>query len=551
MNAEKRFTKAKLLCILAICAGLVILLTACGRLGGNRPAAGTAQRRGTEIQWGHGTTNVDPTVEFIQHINSTFNAAVTPVQLNGGYNRRNQPLPSIFTSEADPANLLNYDMTRTIPIDMLALFAPNYYNLLRSTAYGMNVTLCRNSGDLLGLPIYIGARDRLSTFSVYRLDVLEQRGVALPSNIVPVEGGRVYFSPTPFMFYQFQELAGMIKQPTRDTMGGRYAPAILNRYSQLQHLSVLKGMFGLGSYIVNDNGTSNFYFADPRYRDFLSFMADLYSENAFRINNRGAMNLGISDDINVEALLIRIGEPQFFHPVVWFQYSPSNLLAPDWAINRLQNTRQGITFLVTPPEVGPFGHSGVGINSTSVFAQNSTWVIGAHVSDDELATILEIFDYVTFDLAAYVMANFGLEGEHFEWEGVPFESRIIQSANNRLDASVNYGTLVFSTGVRLPEREVFRYGDNAITQFAASEAGRSLIIPPYREDLHGDFAQHYSQLTQRYGDALMRIREEFFFSAIRGQINIDTEWDTYIDELYQNGLSQFLTLIAQFPVVVR
>ena len=542
-------TNFKLLCVLAMCVGLATLLTACGRLGGGRPASDTAQRRGTEIRWGHGLAHVDPNIEFVQHINSAFDAAVTPVQLHGEYNRRNLPLPSIFTSEADPTYLLDHDVTRTIPVDMLALFAPNYYNLLRSTAYGMDVTLCRNSGDLLGLPIYIGARDRLSTFSVYRLDVLEQHGVALPNNIVPIEEGRVYFSPTPFTFYQFQEFARIIKQPTRDTLGERYAPAILNRYSQLQHLSVLKGMFGLGSYIVNDNGTPSFYFADPRYKDFLTFMADLHSENAFRVTFRGSMNIGISDDIDVEAVLVRVGEAQFLHPVVWFQYSPNNLLAPDWIINRLQATREGITFLVTPPEIGPFGHSGVGINSTSVFAQNYTWVIGAHVSDDELATILEIFDYVTFDMNAYVMANFGLEGEHFEWEGTPFESRIIQNPNNIMDATVNYGTLVFSTGVRLPERNVFRYGDNAITQFAASEAGRSLVIPPYREDLRGDFTQQYLLLTQQYGDDLMRIRSEFLFSAIRGEIDIEAEWYAYIDELYQNGLQQFLALIRQFPAI--
>jgi len=549
----------KLLCVLAICAGLAILLTACGMGNRNDTSAGRDQNIIVPIRWGYGYYGgpfsgqevvrafgvgaVSPDVEIVQHINSTFDVVVTPELMNRGYDRNNPP--DIFATMAVPYTLYSYGVTRTIPIDMITRFAPGYYNLLRSVDYGLDTTRHREADALLGLPIYIGTQNQLTTFSVYRLDVLQRHGVALPNDIVPLIEDRIYFSPTQFTFYQFQEFTQFIHVPNR------YAPRLVDRYSQLQHLSILKGMFGLGSYIVNDNGTPNFYFSDPRYKDFLTFMADLYDKNAFvltpwRRSHNPDFGQHVYHNNYFPLMFSRYGftSPRFANqtPVVWFQSTKEISY-----LYRILADISGGKFLITPPEVGPLGYSGVGINSTSVFAQCYTWVIGSQVSDDELAAILEIFDYITFDLNAYVMANYGIEGLHFEWEDEPFVSRIIQSDSQLQEAYTAYGARVFDTGMRLPDMDVFRHTDNALTQFAASEAGRSLVIPPYREDLHGDFAQQYALLTQRYGEALMRIRSEFLFSAIRGEIDIETEWYTYIDELQANGLSQFLSLIRAYP----
>jgi len=217
-----------------------------------------------------------------------------------------------------------------------------------------------------------------------------------------------------------------------------------------------------------------------------------------------------------------------------------------WLLEELPDAR----LLVTPPGIGPFGDSGFGVRSPSSFNQSTTWVVGAQVSDDELAIILEIFDYVSFDREAYVMVNFGFEGEHFEWEGAPFESRIVQSREGVLSAYES-GADVFNTGMHSKEGRVYRFGNNALTRHSSSDAGRQAVILPYREDIHGDFTQQYAELTEQYGEELMRIRERFFLLAIRGQIDIEAEWDAYIDELNENGLQQFLALVEQFPVVGR
>ena len=176
------------------------------------------------------------------------------------------------------------------------------------------------------------------------------------------------------------------------------------------------------------------------------------------------------------------------------------------------------------------------------------WVIGAHVSDEKLAAILRIFDYVSFDTEAYVLAAYGLVGPHFLWEGEPYNSRILDAHGRRARGFAN-GTHVLFTLFRFAETNVFYFGDNALTRHSSGPLGRDAIIRPYRQDIFGDFTAQYATLTARYGRNLLWIRQNFFSAAIGGEIDIDLMWDWYIDELNDNGLQQFLELVEQFPVV--
>jgi len=445
--------------------------------------------------------------------------------------------PCIFDTTLDMHTLLDSGTTRTIPFDMISRYAPRYANLLSSVPFGLDAFKCSDTGNLVGLPVYLASTDiDLFAYSVYRLDWLEEHSIPLPGNITPLVDGRIYFTDTAFTQDQFLEIMRAFSEPPSN-----YGFAIMRRYDQLPNLRGLKGMWGLGNSIVNDSGRPNYYFADPRYKEFLQFMAYMYGEGLFTSPNQRV------ELWQYETL--RYGIWQRI-PTGWFQADLTYLMNPAGVISWLLELQPDAKLLVAPPEVGLSGASGIGARSTSPLSSSYGWVIGVHVSDDELATILTIFDYVSFDHEAYVMVNFGLEGEHFEWEGTPFDSKIIQSREDAIRANES-GAAIFSTSMHTPEGMVYRLGNNALTRHSSSDAGRQAVILPYREDIHGDFTRQYSELTKQYGEGLMRIRERFFLLAIRGQIDIEAEWDAYIDELNENGLRQFLALVQHFPVVGR
>jgi len=272
----------------------------------------------------------------------------------------------------------------------------------------------------------------------------------------------------------------------------------------------------------------------------LQFMADMYGERIFISPNQRTAAWQYES--------LRLGAWQSIQ-TGWFQANLGSLVAAEGLIPWLLAELPSARLLVAPPEIGPFGDSGVGVRSISPFNPLEKWVISSQTTDEELSVILEIFEYVTFNMEAYVMVNYGFEGEHFEWEGVPFGSQAIQVTD--FVTAYNSGVHVLSTVMINPAGNLVRFGDNALTRYSTSDAGRRAVILPYREDIHGDFALQYAELTERYGEELVRIRERFFLLAMRGQIDIDTEWDAYIEELHENGLSQFLALIQHFPVVGR
>jgi len=521
-----------ILCLLVLGAAI---LTACGR--NNTPDI-ELPNNAMSIRWGYGYgwSGVDellPDVEIVDRISSRFVVSVIPELIQGGYDENNPP--NIFVTSSNPHDLLQYGTTRTIPMDMISRYAPNYYNLLMSIPFGLDVYKDHTAGGLIGLPIYSGSAGGLEVYSVYRLDWLERYNIALPNNIVPIREGQIYFTDTPFTHDQFIQTMRAFSEPS-----GEFGFAIMRRHGQLQYLRALKGMWGLGNGIVNDNGRPNYYFADPRYKEFLLFMARMYEERLF-----AESNLNVTTWVYTP---LRLG----MWPAIqtgWFQLDLVSLLAAEGNVPFLLEDHPDARLLVTPPEIGPFGDSGVSVQSALPFLLSMTWVTGSQTSDEELAVILEIFDYVTFDRYAYAMVNFGFEGEHYEWEGIPFESRAIGLTDPM--TAYNSGVYVFGTFMFSHAGNLMRNGDNALIRYSISNAARRAVILPYREDIHGDFALQYAELTERYGEELMRIRERFFLLAMRGQIDIETEWYTYIDELHQNGLSQFLALIEQFPVVGR
>jgi len=520
--------------VLSLLVLSIVILTACGR--DNQRVS--APNYDMSIRWGYGygggeLPELPPDAEIVNRISSTFRVSIIPEPMPNGYDEYSPP--NIFESSSNPHDLLQHGTTRTIPMDMIRRFAPNYYNLLMSVPFGLGVYTDHATGDLMGLPIYHGTNYELLIYSAYRLDWLERHNIPLPDDIVPIREGEIYFTPTPFTHEQFIEIMGVFSGLASET-----GFAIMRRYGQLSNLRALKGMWGLGNGIVNDNGRPNYYFADPRYKEFLQFMAYMYGERMFTSpNDRVAPRL--YDNLRhgiFRGQDIRTG---------WFQTNLSSILAPEgagalsWLIES-----QGARFLITPPEIGPFGDSGVGISSVSPFDQTLTWMISSQTSDEELAVILEIFNYISFDVDAYIMVNYGFEGEHFEWEGVPFESLIVRTMTNVMDA-FNSGAFFLRTGISGPIGNEVYFGNNALTNYSTSDAGRRAVILPYREDIHGDFVLRYAELTARYGEELLRIRERFFVLAIRGQIDIEAEWQSYIDELNANGLQQFLALVEHFP----
>jgi hypothetical protein len=158
---------------------------------------------------------------------------------------------------------------------------------------------------------------------------------------------------------------------------------------------------------------------------------------------------------------------------------------------------------------------------------------------------------LSFNPESWVIAMYGFEGEDFEWENEPYYSRIEQTPEQYLHAFMNQGTMALHTNIYDGKAGTLKYslGNNALTGFAESMEGKRMLIKPTRHDPFGDFAEETNALNDMYWDNILQAIQGFYIQAIKGEIDIDAAWDAYVEDLYANGLQEYIDLMAKFAEV--
>jgi hypothetical protein len=437
------------------------------------------------------------------------------------------------------ADAYKSEAIRTIPRDLIERHAPQYARLLDTEPYVADLNKVPGTEEYMGLLMYNGETHALNNFSVYRLDWLEDVGI-VPNGTVTQLFDRVYFTDQAFDQSQFIEIITAFTD--QKEARGFYLPQ--EAYAINDFLAPLAGMYGLNMTSWFD-GADGAPIAGEAYRELLHFLRYI---NEAGLSETGSIEgEGAAIDAFLHApILGRVGwwtaqtlalgyyRAHDSHGYV-LSYDPSARL------------------LIAPPEIGLSGQQGVGINSVlPVFFGNILqWVVHKDVTDEKLAVILGMFDDLSFNPESWVIAMHGFEGTNFEWEGEPYASRVVQSGEQYLVAFMNYGTMSLHTNVYDGKAGTTRYslGDNALTRFAQSMEARRMIITPTRHDPTGAFSAQTDALNAAYWEGILDIVQAFYWDAVSGAINIDTEWAAYLDRLNENGLPEYVDLISQFPRV--
>ena len=92
--------------------------------------------------------------------------------------------------------------------------------------------------------------------------------------------------------------------------------------------------------------------------------------------------------------------------------------------------------------------------------------------------------------------------------------------------------------------------NNPLYLFSISSVAKAMLLPPYKEDVMGGFIQPLSNwYAEGYRMKLEQIAADYFYDVVQGEKDMDGTWEEYLDELYLNGLSEWLEIIERYPVV--
>ncbi|MBS4205610.1 ABC transporter substrate-binding protein [Lederbergia citrea] len=452
-----------------------------------------------------------------------------------------------FTAGGQTAQeMFDSGLTRTIPKEMLEKYAPRYMKMLEENQPGPIMNLKEGSDNeylqLLGQYAHV---DGLAWGPTLRLDWLEKLGFETPGKMKAVgpSGGRekIYFTESAYTIEELEEILKAFTFNDPDGNGKNDTYGLLPANNNLNWATSLMGAFGLGTeynFIENDQLVR--MEVSEKYKEFLKLMAKWYK-------------MGIIDP-EFTTLDEKMGWEKYkTGKIGYFIAQPSYLAMDDWARGRapqniVENPDSTAKILATAPEIGPDGQQGLKAYLPVVNLADSFY-IGKKVTDEQLARILQMFDYINFDNNAR-WTVFGEVGEHSEWEGEPNKSALKVKPGLSLEEG---DTGFWAYNFRTYDKERVQWINSEYTLklkdefYAREDVKEKMLIRPYKWDLLNQ--TKLKELEKRYSGQLNTIVDEFRMKAIVGEVDIDKEWDKYVENWMKNGGKELLEELDKAPLV--
>jgi len=435
-------------------------------------------------------------------------------------------LPDIFSPYIDYADIIEQGAAREIPWGMVERLAPNYASMLGETGGRITDSFYNYYGGdyfLFGLERMV---EMLQTYSVYRLDWLEEIGVSPRGKLIEVED-RVFFTEEAFTSDEFADIMRLFTES-----GDGHRKGFSTGFVWATGIETIMGTYGLNLLNIGQDGSAVYSFASDGFREFLRFAEYL----------SGLEVVNVSDDPWNDRIYNKIGYWNDNLVNIFGEYGYSRNM-----LSSLDVTKK---LLVTPPEIGRGGRQGVDFPQGQSFEINISqlYMISSAVSDEKLAKILEIFDAVSFDPELYVITRYGIEGEDFDWTGKPYESPVTVIRESTAYTSLfNTRTTDENAG-----KKIYDFPTEAMYVYATSAEARRMLIPPYKNDIHGEFENELTELHERFNyPNINRYGIQFYNEVVRGQKSADHDWDEYIAGYAAAGLGEFTELLNRFPVAGR
>ena len=482
--------------------------------------------------------------KIAKKLNEAFGVAmeqqIVKNELNYGFYQKQHMeenrLPDIFTPYQDIDGGEFYDIAieaggvRTIPWSMIERYAPRYAAFVGNNEAIKNHRSKNNSETyvLMGLE---KTPEMLRTLSVYRLDWLEGMGISPPGEIIEI-ADNIYFTDKAFTldeFVSFTENCASIEN-SEGLYIGLAAYTLLALIDETD-TNTLMGMFGANWTNIMENGEAVLSAGSVSFQSYLIFIESLLSIGAM------SGEMLYAGDYPVDC----VGwwpSDIYSIPTIKLYLEYINGSSSNWG----DRTASAMKLLLAPPEIGTTGRQGVDSMDLNALKITEYYMIRADVSDEKLAKILEIFDAVSFDPETYMLVNYGLEGEDYEWEGEPFDSPIIKKETDTQTGVFSVKTIDGNAGKHVNDLE-----SEELYRFVTSPEARAMNMPPFKSDPYNEYSAELASLESKYPNNPYKLAREYYMEIATGKKKVADSWDEYIESLELNGLAEFTGLINKYP----
>ncbi|HBN85251.1 MAG TPA: hypothetical protein DDZ89_15570 [Clostridiales bacterium] len=483
----------------------------------------------------------------------------------------------------DAVQLYDQGLTRLINIEMYKKYFPYYYELMLQNEPTSRIhNNVRNedgtlSDNFYGIS-YVVDNKWYYNVPLARLDWLENIGYDLDESLltpVPLTDEKLgKFSNQVFItdyIFPHDDFNDILRAFTEDDPDGNgeddtYGGVIFNHNFRSHWVDLWWGQFGVvgsdGNFMYKDEATGDIvpYYAFTGYRDYLEWAVDMRDKGYIRTLPEGYESLAPQgswyDNLLANWMTGKIGyffaDRQYICRPDFPEYSDRQPPQSIW----LNSGDEDATFVTWPALSGPQGTEpnnkwGTRRYNMDAFASGKfrTWLVGATVSDEKLARVLTMWNDLNstpMDDEFWAKIRFGIAGVHYTWVGEPWKSsRNVTDATKIPPHYARYGgfAALFNTGApSLIGNEFTALYTNILYP---EEWYKYYCIEPIKywssTYVPNDMMKAFTEDWNKFGADINALHADFRDRHWNGQIaNINTEWEQYINQLYEAGLEKLV-----------
>ena len=230
-------------------------------------------------------------------------------------------------------------------------------------------------------------------------------------------------------------------------------------------------------------------------------------------------------------------------------------------------------FVTMLPAYGPTGEMRCQWdNRSTVLNPHEGFSVKAGVSDEKLARILQMYDYINHDPEGVLAVGYGVGGpfaedQNYKWLGTPGDCSVAQLVGTpTLERHSNGTSLVYTAYSwhdlfwQCPQMKPgipIEAAGGATINSAQGFNWAMMLREPYpmeiavrdhREDIFN--RTEYVKLWARYGGNLQTFREETWWKWVTdSSIDIDAEWPGFVEQWLANGGQEVIDELQKAPLV--
>ncbi len=453
--------------------------------------------------------NIVPADSYIeQRLEERFGVELTPVPVDFQnteqvqvYLAANDPPDYIYRFREDLITYARNGIIRPLESSDIEEAAPYLYSVINKLSPdGLAWLLSSYEDQLYGVPLVDVTQSAGFPLSL-RQDWMESVGVTeVPETVADLE----------MVFDKFvnEDPDGNGSDDTYGISGKGYG-------SSKSLLASIYGAYGImpSEFVIRDGAV---VFADmtEEYRDLLKLLNSWYDagildpETVLTSNpyNEKFWN-GVTGALNISWPHLNLGNPNS----MWSRLVQNDPDAEQVLINKL---------------VGPDGYFG---SRSWNIAIGHSGMFGANVDDAKMETILSMLNAIHSDLDLYRLAQFGEEGIHHTYS--PETGVVWTEEYQSAEGQASIGALKYLMHLFIDEQhlQTFSAVDRQYIDYALSVEGVAVPFPT-------SIVPSYLEISAD----VQRVASEFWANAIAGRIDIDAEWDGFVQTLEDLGMPEVL-----------